>query len=133
MGALERALELIEKFFGDNAEIVLLFGSRARGSGSPSSDYDILVILNSKKDKPIFWKKLFRLEVTLGVSYDVVLVSKDEITADNPLIWGILTGYKVLKGQEKWEKILNSLRKEIKAKKPVLIEEGRKWEIAQLI
>ena len=133
MGELDNLLRLIERFFGENARVVILFGSRARGEAREDSDYDVLIVVKYRTDEPLFWRELFRLEMEEETPYDVLIVSEDELTADNPILWSVLTGYTVLKGESEWKAILDSPRGKIKSKKPVFVEEGKVWNVAQLV
>ncbi|WP_168188372.1 nucleotidyltransferase domain-containing protein [Thermococcus indicus] len=134
MEPLEGLLKLLDRYFGENVRVVLLFGSRTRGLASPGSDYDILVLVEGDKSGGReFWRELFKLELELGVSFDVIILREEEVSADNPLLWGILTGYRVLRGEEHWERMLKRLRKDIRKRKPRLIEGDKQWQIAQLV
>ncbi|HLY05086.1 MAG TPA: nucleotidyltransferase domain-containing protein [Rhizomicrobium sp.] len=55
---LSRFRAALEEMYGDRLDRVVLFGSRARGDGSPDSDYDIAVFLKSLSDR---WDELDRL------------------------------------------------------------------------
>jgi predicted nucleotidyltransferase len=60
---------------------IYLFGSRARGDFSSSSDYDILIILKKKlgmKDKIKLFTNLRRLLAKQRYNVDVVIKSADE-------------------------------------------------------
>ncbi len=134
MEPLEELLKLLDRHFDGSVKVVLLFGSRARGLAGLGSDYDILVIVGEdKSDKREFWKELFRLELKLGVSFDVIILREGELSADNPLLWGILTGYRVLHGEEHWKGMLEALKRDIRKRKPRLIEGDKQWQIAQLV
>jgi predicted nucleotidyltransferase len=69
--------------FSDNIQDVILFGSRARKTAKPNSDYDIIVILKNNYD----WKfkdKLFNIcvdfEIQHNIFLDVKIISEFELS-----------------------------------------------------
>ncbi|HCI56376.1 MAG TPA: nucleotidyltransferase domain-containing protein [Bacteroidales bacterium] len=60
---------------------VILYGSRARGDERPDSDWDLLILVNSKADldyEMVFRHKLFDLELELEQSFSVTVHNKNE-------------------------------------------------------
>jgi len=60
---------------------IVLFGSRARGEGTPTSDVDILVVARSAEPR---WKRtvpLYRLLAGSGVAKDIVWWTPEEVEA----------------------------------------------------
>ena len=60
---------------------VILYGSRARGDERPDSDWDLLILVNTKADldyERIFRHKLFDLELELEQSFSVTVHNKNE-------------------------------------------------------
>lgn len=60
---------------------VILYGSRARGDERPDSDWDLLILVNSKADldyEMVFRHKLFDLELDLEESFSVTVYNKNE-------------------------------------------------------
>ena len=133
MNVENRVVELAREHFGKNLECVLLFGSRARGTARDDSDYDFLIITKKKVESPEFWKGIFLFETRTGVSIDVIVVDEGSLKPTNPLLWGVLTGYRVLYGEKEWKRLLSKLKKKIRELKPKLVEGASSWEIAQLI
>jgi predicted nucleotidyltransferase len=60
---------------------VILYGSRARGEEHPDSDWDILILVDSKSDldyERIFRHKLYDIELELGEAFSVTVHNKNE-------------------------------------------------------
>jgi len=133
MNVEDKVVELAKEHFGKNLMCVLLFGSRARGTARDDSDYDFLIITKKKVESPEFWKEVFLFETWTGVSIDVIVVDEGSLKPTNPLLWGVLTGYRVLYGEKEWKRLLSKLKRKIKELKPKLVEGASSWEIAQLI
>ena len=60
---------------------VILYGSRARGDERPDSDWDLLILVNSKADldyESVFRHKLFDLELDLEQSFSVTVHNKNK-------------------------------------------------------
>ena len=60
---------------------VILYGSRARGDERPDSDWDLLILVNSKTDldyERVFRHKLFDLELELEEAFSVTVHNKNE-------------------------------------------------------
>ena len=133
MNVEDKVVELAKEHFGKNLMCVLLFGSRARGTARDDSDYDFLIITKKKVESPEFWREVFLFETRTGVSIDVIVVDEGSLKPTNPLLWGVLTGYRVLYGEKEWKRLLSKLKRKIKELKPKLVEGASSWEIAQLI
>ena len=58
---------------------VVLFGSRARGCATPSSDVDLLVVMGKAPDKRRAAVEMRRLLGDLSASKDIVVTTPDEI------------------------------------------------------
>ena len=70
---------------------VILFGSRARGSARPDSDWDVLVLLDGEvtanREQALF-SSLFRVELTTEEIFSVLIYEKTywhKILIDSPL------------------------------------------------
>lgn len=126
--------------FGDRLKCVVLFGSRAKGKAERYSDWDFLVIAEDLPQRRPDRIKSFRdikhsivkkySETISPVSYEPRELVRGPI---NPLMFGILTGYKVLYGREFWKDYLRSLRNKLKDRNPIYIEEGREWKVKKMI
>ncbi len=72
---LSRFRAAVDELYGDRAERIVLFGSRARGDHQPDSDYDIAVFI---KDPGSFYEEKHRLAV---VTTDILLDTGADISA----------------------------------------------------
>jgi len=97
-------IEEMKRHFGSELMSVVLFGSQARGTADEHSDIDLVVIVegvssdwHEQKESILeltMSPKLFALPVSIILkSPDVVKASLDTI---QPLLFGILKGYRVL-------------------------------------
>ncbi len=60
---------------------IILYGSRARGDERPDSDWDILILINTKADletEKVFRHKLFEVELELGEALSTQVYNKQE-------------------------------------------------------
>ena len=60
---------------------VILYGSRARGDEHPDSDWDILILVNSKTDldyERIFRHRLYEIELELAEAFSISVYNKKE-------------------------------------------------------
>jgi len=65
----------------DTSAELILYGSRARGDENPDSDWDLLILVNSKSDldyEKVFRHKLFDLELELEESFSVTVHNKND-------------------------------------------------------
>jgi predicted nucleotidyltransferase len=58
---------------------IILFGSRARGTSSEKSDYDILVIMPERTNKRETAQFLYRNIENVKISYDFIVATPDTI------------------------------------------------------
>ncbi len=65
----------------DPSADIILYGSRARGDEQPDSDWDILILVNTKADietEKVFRHKLFDVELELGQALSTFVYNKQE-------------------------------------------------------
>ena len=78
---LKRFRAALDELYGDRAERVVLFGSRARGDAREDSDYDIAVFIKNPGD---LWDELGTLsEITTAI-----LIDTDAVISAKPFIAG---------------------------------------------
>jgi predicted nucleotidyltransferase len=67
---------------------VLLFGSRARGEGSVTSDYDLLVIVKDGEGRRRTAQMLYREIKGVKAPFDLIVATESDIAnyADNPFM-----------------------------------------------
>ena len=73
---LKHATEIIKRI-ADPIRIVL-FGSRARGDYTVSSDYDILIIMENVKNEREITRKIYKELYTQGINLDIELIAVDK-------------------------------------------------------
>jgi predicted nucleotidyltransferase len=60
---------------------VILYGSRARGDEHQESDWDLLILVDSKSDldyERVFRHRLYEIELDLGEAFSVSVYNKNE-------------------------------------------------------
>jgi len=65
----------------DNTAEVILYGSRARGDEHPDSDWDILILVNTKTDldyERVFRHSLYEIELELSEAISISVYNKSE-------------------------------------------------------
>jgi predicted nucleotidyltransferase len=67
---LKRFRAAIDEMYGDRAERVVLFGSRARGDAHKDSDYDVAVFLRDMADRAAEMNRLADLSTKIIVDED---------------------------------------------------------------
>jgi len=60
---LQRCRAALGEIHGDRLELVVLFGSRARGDARPDSDYDVAIFLKSLPDRLAELDRMAQLRV----------------------------------------------------------------------
>ncbi len=73
---------LLVKEFGDSIAKVILFGSHALGTASPSSDYDILVVLKKDYDWRLeddILSTCYEIDLKYDILTDVKVISQEEL------------------------------------------------------
>jgi len=88
---LESFVEKLASRYGEVA--VVLFGSRARGSALPYSDYDVAVILRSIGSRIELVEEIYRLKPP-ELPADIVALELGEL--DDPIVEKMLSGCVVL-------------------------------------
>jgi uncharacterized protein len=76
---LSRIKNLVREI--DPTADVILYGSRARGDEHPESDWDLLILVDSKTDldyERVFRHRLYEIELDLGEVSSVSVYNKNE-------------------------------------------------------
>ena len=77
-GNIKKQIKQVVKETDDSA-VVILYGSKARGTATSESDWDILILLNkpsvSIKDEQLFRHKLYDLELKTGAPISTFVYS----------------------------------------------------------
>ena len=73
---LKQVTEIIKQKAGSVR--IVLFGSRARGDYTTSSDYDILIIIKNVKNEREITREIYKELYTQGVDLDIELTAVDE-------------------------------------------------------
>jgi len=136
--AIEEFVEDCKKKFGENLVSVVLFGSRIKGYAREHSDYDLLVIAKNLPDIKERLSLLEEEEDKIWEKYKIkissLLFEEDEIFSPvNPLLFGVLSGYKVLFGEENFEKNLRQAKSWIEEMNPIYVEGEKEWKMKELI
>jgi predicted nucleotidyltransferase len=108
----------LQNFFQSypQVELALLFGSRARGTASAKSDYDLAILFMGQSADPWGHIAVMYSEITSKLNIpeqDIDLV--DLARADAAVLSGIQEGYQILKGSR--DEIQRILRQD-QAKRP---------------
>lgn len=136
--ALNEFIKECRKRFGKNLQSIVFFGSRVKGLARDDSDFDILIVMNKLPDIKERFDLVSDIETKIFEKYKIkistLLFEPEEIFEPiNPLLFGILTGYKVLFGEKEFRKNLERAKIWIKRINPIYIEGERKWKIKELI
>jgi len=136
--ALEEFVEACKKKFKENLVSIVLFGSRVKGYARKDSDYDLLIIA---KNLPGIKERLNLLEEEENKIWDKykikissLLLEEEEIFSPvNPLLFGLLSGYKVLFGKGNFKKNLQQAKTWIEEMNPIYVEGEKEWRIKELV
>jgi len=136
--ALEEFVEACKKKLGESLVSIVLFGSRVKGYAREDSDYDLLIIA---KNLPDIKERLNLLEEEENKIWDKfkikissLLFEEEEIFYPvNPLLFGVLSGYKVLFGEENFKKNLQQAKTWIEKMNPIYVEGEKEWRVKELI
>jgi hypothetical protein len=135
--AIKEFVEACKKKLGENLISIVLFGSRVKGYAREDSDYDLLIIA---KNLPDIKERLNLLEEEESIIWDKykikissLLLEEEIFSPVNPLLFGVLSGYKVLFGEENFKKNLRQAKAWIEEMDPIYVEGEKEWRIKELI
>ena len=91
---LHKVKQSLSKFYQDQLEKIILYGSQARGDATEYSDIDILVVLKSAIDPYDEINKTSEIIADLCLEYDVVIsrhfISSEKFNNQNtPFIYNV--------------------------------------------
>jgi len=136
--ALEEFVEACKKKLGESLVSIVLFGSRVKGYARKDSDYDLLIIAKNLPDIKERLNLLEKEENKIWDKYKIkissLLLEEEEIFYPvNPLLFGVLSGYKVLFGEKNFKKNLQQAKAWIEEMNPIYVEGEKEWRIKELI
>jgi predicted nucleotidyltransferase len=136
--ALKEFIEACKKKLGENLISIVLFGSRVKGYAREDSDYDLLIIARNLPDIKERFNLLEKEESEIWDKYKIkissLLFEEEEIFFPvNPLLFGVLSGYKVVFGEESFKRNLQQAKAWIEEMNPIYVEGEKEWRIKELI
>jgi hypothetical protein len=136
--ALGEFVKVCKKKLGKNLISIILFGSRVKVYAGKDSDYDLLIIAKNLPDIKERFSILEKEESEIWDKYKIkissLLLEEEEIFSPvNPLLFGVLSGYKVLFGKENFKKNLQQEKAWIEEMDPIYVEGEKEWRIKELI
>jgi len=136
--ALGKFVEACKKKLGENLVSIVLFGSRIKGYARKDSDYDLLIIAKNLPDIKERFSILEEEENEIWNKYKIkissLLFEEEEIFSPvNPLLFGVLSGYKILFGKKNFEKNLKQAKAWIEEMDPIYVEGENEWRVKELI
>jgi len=136
--ALGEFVKVCKKKLGKNLISIILFGSRVKVYAREDSDYDLLIIAKNLPDIKERLNLLEEGESTIWDKYKIkissLLLEEGEIFSPvNSLLFGVLSGYKVLFGEENFKKNLQQAKAWIEEMDPIYVEGEKEWRIKELI
>jgi predicted nucleotidyltransferase len=131
-------LKLARRKLGENLISIILFGSRAKDYAREGSDYDLLIIAKNLPDIKERLNLLEEGENKIWSKYKIkissLLFEEEEIFSPvNPLLFGVLSGYKVLFGEGNFKKNLQQAKAWIEEMNPIYVEGEKEWRVKELI
>jgi len=78
-GILKRIKSVVREI--DPTAVVILYGSRARGDEHLDSDWDFLILVDSKADlnyERVFRHRLYEIELEIGEAFSIFVYNKYE-------------------------------------------------------
>ena len=74
---IQKMVSLITKNF--HPEKIILFGSYARGDAGPDSDADLLIVMNSGKNRRLRKIEILSNLAGIGLPKDIIIVTPEEL------------------------------------------------------
>ncbi|ODS35849.1 hypothetical protein BEH94_05605 [Candidatus Altiarchaeales archaeon WOR_SM1_SCG] len=139
--SINEFVEMLLDKFKDRIAAIVLFGSVAKGTAKRTSDIDLLIIAHDVPKRMLDREEMLADEIMKIIKKHYVrimpiLLEPQELSTRyiNPLFYGMLTGYSVLYDPQKlWSNYLLKIKPRILQKKPIYIENEKRWQIAEMI
>jgi predicted nucleotidyltransferase len=139
---LERFVDECNKRFGADLVSIILFGSYARDKAKKYFDIDLLVVARNlpedwrERDRILddlefnFLKKYHKRIFPIIVTPEAVI---DSVRGENPLFYGILTGYKILFDKDNFfDGALQEVRARVRIERPIFYDKVGRWDLAEV-
>jgi len=127
--------------FGGHVICVTLFGSRVKGDARPSSDYDMIIIMEQLDSNPNLREELVASAVAnillgSGIRISPLVLTREEATKEvengSPLFASILSNYKILYDPTGFMADLLDLTKRSRPN-ITYVERGRAWNLGRTV
>ena len=127
--------------FGSPVVSVTMFGSRVKGDARPSSDYDMIIIMERLDSNPNVREESTVSAITSillksGIRISPLVLTKEEATYEvekgSPLLASILLNYKILYDPTGFMAKLLDLTKR-SCPNITYVERGRAWNLARTV
>lgn len=136
--ALREFVNKCREKFGENLISIVFFGSIIKGYAKADSDFDLLIVAKNLPDIKERFELVSKLETKIWDKYKIkissILVEPEEIFEPiNPLLFGVLSGYKILFGKENFKSQLEKAKAWIEKLDPVYVEGEKEWRVKNLL
>jgi len=127
--------------FGNPVVSVTMFGSRVKGDARPSSDYDMIIIMDQLDSNPnvrgeFTASAIASILLESGVRISPIVLTREEATDEvengSPLFASILSNYKILYDPTGFMAKLLDLTKR-SCPNITYVERGRAWNLARTV
>jgi hypothetical protein len=134
-------LGMVLREFGRCVVSVTMFGSRVKGDARPSSDYDVIIIMEQLDPNPnvregLAASAIANILLESGFRISPIVLTReeatDEVKSGSPLFASILSNYKILYDPTGFMAQLLDLTKRL-CPNITYVERGRAWNLARTV